>query len=130
MDKPKLLIVDDSKAQRFITRRCLEGQKVEIVGEATNGVEAVAKYAELRPDIVLLDLVMPDMEGQTALEHILASDPHARVVIMSSMGSEDTVRECLSIGARSFLQKPISTDVLLRAIREASGVAAGAGAAS
>ena len=119
MDIPKLLIVDDSKAQRFIVRRCFEGQRVEIVGEATNGVEAVEKYAELGPDLVLLDLVMPEMDGQTALAHILRWDPSARVVIMSSVGSEDTVRECLSLGALSFLQKPISSDVLLRAIEEA-----------
>ena len=119
MNRPKLLIVDDSRAQRFIMRRCLEGQRVEIVGEATTGVDAIAKYAELRPDVVLLDLVMPTMGGQAALEHILGSDPSARVVILSSMGSEDTVQECLSLGARSFLQKPISTDVLLRAIGEA-----------
>ena len=126
MDIPSLLIVDDSKAQRFIMRRCLEGQRVEIVGKAANGMEAVAKYAELRPDIVLLDLVMPEMDGQTALEHILSLDPSARVVITSSMGSEDTVRECLALGALSFLQKPLSTDVLLRAISEATAGAVGA----
>ena len=67
---------------------------------------------------------MPDMEGQVALQHILRTDPAARVVIMSSMGSEDTVRECLTLGARSFLQKPISTDVLLRSIGEAMNGAA------
>ena len=120
MDAPKLMIADDSKAQRFIIRRCLEGQRVEIVGEAVNGVDAVKKYTELRPDVVLLDLVMPEMDGQMALEHILRSDPNARVVIASLIGSEDMVSECLSRGAFSFLPKPFSADVLLSVIEKAA----------
>ena len=120
MSTPRLLIVDDSRAQRFILRRCLEGQDVEIVGEAADGREATEKFQHLRPDVVLLDLVMPEMDGHEALDHILTFDPNARVVIASSVGSEETVRACLSRGAISFLQKPFATEALLRVIQEAA----------
>ena len=124
MDTPRLLIVDDSKAQRFIVRKSLQGHPVEIIGEAVDGRDAVNKYVDLRPDVVLLDLVMPEVDGQTALTDILDWDPGAKVIICSSIGSEEAVRDCLSRGALSFLQKPFTGEVLMNAILKASSLKA------
>jgi two-component system, chemotaxis family, chemotaxis protein CheY len=118
MGPVRLMLVDDSSAQRHIIRRRLGiGDEVEVVAEASGGREAVALYERVKPDVVLLDLVMPDMGGEEVLEAILAMDPSARVVIVSSMGTDAAIERCLDLGARSFLQKPFDQADLERTLR-------------
>lgn len=91
----------------------------DVVGEAGNGNEAFDRYQALKPDVVLMDLVMPECDGKQALARILAHDPAARVVILSSLGAQSDIEECLKLGARSYLQKPIDPDVMDRVLHEA-----------
>jgi two-component system chemotaxis response regulator CheY len=88
----------------------------EVVGEAGDGYEALSRFSELKPDVVLLDLVMPGMGGEETLQSLLGMDPGANVIIVSSVGTRETVQRCLEAGARSFLQKPFETEDLLRVL--------------
>jgi two-component system, chemotaxis family, chemotaxis protein CheY len=119
MSRPlKVLLCDDSRALRMVTAQLLVDNGFEVAGEAVDGVDAVEKYRELRPDAVLLDLVMPNCDGKQALEQILAFDPQAKVVILSSLGSQNDIEHCLKAGARTYLQKPIDPEALKRVLNE------------
>lgn len=113
-----VLLCDDSRALRMVSRAMLEDAGFSVVAEAANGIEAVHEYAVHKPDIVLLDLVMPERDGKQALGDIIASDKHAKVVILSSLGAESDIEECLRMGARSYLQKPIDPDAMTRVLRD------------
>jgi two-component system chemotaxis response regulator CheY len=113
-----VLLCDDSRALRMLTTRQLNEHGFEVVGEADNGIAAVKLYQALRPDVVLLDLVMPEKDGKQALRRILELDPAARVVILSSLGARNDIEECLRDGAKSYLQKPIDPDAMVRVLRE------------
>ena len=117
--RPTVLLCDDSRALRMLAAGQLDEAGFEVAGEAVNGLEAIRQYQALRPDLVLLDLVMPECDGREALARILELDPQARVVILSSLGAQRDIEECLRIGARSYLQKPIDTDAMERVLREA-----------
>jgi CheY-like chemotaxis protein len=117
--RPTVLLCDDSRALRMLAAGQLEEAGFQVVGEAGNGLEAVAQYAALKPDLVLLDLVMPECDGRQALARILADDPQARVVILSSLGAQSDIEQCLRLGARSYLQKPIDPDAMERVLRDA-----------
>lgn len=114
-----VLLCDDSRALRMVTAQQLADQGFQVAGEAGDGEQALAQYRALRPDIVLLDLVMPRRDGKQALEDILAFDPAARVVILSSLGTQGDIEECLRMGAKSYLQKPIDPEAMNRILREA-----------
>lgn len=113
-----VLLCDDSRALRMLTTRQLVECGFQVVGEADNGLAAVEQYLTLRPDVVLLDLVMPQQDGKQALRRILELDPDARVVILSSLGAQNDIEECLRVGAKSYLQKPIDPDAMVRVLRE------------
>ena len=118
MSTIRILLVDDSRTQRHIIRRGLKLEDgVEVVGEAANGREALFQFSALKPDVVLLDLVMPAMGGEEALQAILQMDPGALVVVVSSLGARDVVERCLEAGASSFLQKPFDSEDLVRTLR-------------
>ena len=120
MSKITVLLVDDHEG--FINAALRHLRKVEwleIVGRASNGLEAIERSETLRPDVVLMDLVMPECDGKQALGRILAQDPAARVVILSSLGAQSDIEECLKLGARSYLQKPIDPEVMDRVLHEA-----------
>lgn len=119
-DRTTVLLCDDSRALRMLTARQLADCGFEVVGEAGNGLEAVAQYRRLRPQLVLLDLVMPECDGRQALRDILAHDPAARVVILSSLGAEKDIAECLRLGAKSYLQKPIDPAAMARVLHDAT----------
>jgi two-component system chemotaxis response regulator CheY len=91
----------------------------QVVGEAANGSEAVARFQELRPDVATLDITMPDKDGITALKEILAFDPAARVVMCSALGQEAKVLESLRAGAKDFIVKPFQADRVLEAVVKA-----------
>lgn len=93
-------------------------RRVRRGGRSGNGLEAVSQYEALRPDLVLLDLVMPQSDGREALARILELDPQARVVILSSLGAQSDIEQCLRLGARSYLQKPIDPEAMERVLHQ------------
>jgi two-component system, chemotaxis family, chemotaxis protein CheY len=97
----------------------LSGGGHEIVGEAGNGQEAVQRYAELRPDVMTLDITMPEKDGISALKEIIASDPGAKVVMCSALGQESKVLESIKLGAKDFVVKPFQAERVLSAIDKA-----------
>ena len=113
-----VLLCDDSRAMRMVTASVLADHGFEVVAEAGDGIAAVELFKTHKPDVVLLDLVMPQRDGQQALRDILDHDPGAKVVILSSLGSQGDIEECLRLGAHSYLQKPIDSASLLRVLRE------------
>jgi DNA-binding NarL/FixJ family response regulator len=119
MTRTTVLLCDDSRALRMLTARQLAENGFEVVGEADNGAAAVAQYQLLKPEVVLLDLVMPTLDGKQALRQIMEFDAGARVVILSSLGAQGDIEECLRGGARSYLQKPIDPEAMVRVLREA-----------
>lgn len=119
--RPTVLLCDDSRALRMLTTRQLIDCGFDIAGEADNGVAAVQQYKACRPALVLLDLVMPQLDGKQALRQILEHDASAKVVILSSLGAQSDIEECLRIGAVSYLQKPIDPEAMARVLRQAAG---------
>ncbi|XJZ26923.1 response regulator [Bacillota bacterium Lsc_1132] len=106
-----VLLVDDSKFMRLWLTRILATADFSVIGEAGNGEEAIEKFKELRPDLVIMDLIMPHTDGFTVLKHILNLEPGAKVVICSSMGQQSMIKESLKIGAKGFIVKPHFKDV-------------------
>jgi two-component system chemotaxis response regulator CheY len=106
---------------RMVTGSMLTELGYDVVAEAENGIVAVAQYKAHTPMVVLLDLVMPERDGKQALREILDHDAEAKVVILSSLGAQNDIEECLKIGAKSYLQKPIDSDALVRVLREVVG---------
>ena len=117
--RPTVLLCDDSRALRLLAAGQLEEAGFKVAGEAGNGLDAVTQYQALKPDLVLLDLVMPECDGRQALARILEADPKARVVILSSLGAQSDIEECLRLGALSYLQKPIDPEAMERVLRDA-----------
>jgi two-component system chemotaxis response regulator CheY len=123
MAKWRVMTVDDSAAILTIIAAYLEDSEFEVIAAERDGIMAVERFAQERPDIVLLDLIMPGQSGVETLSRILAIDPDAFVVIVSSLGTEDAVHECLTSGARSFLQKPFTKDDFIDFMRDLTQVA-------
>ena len=117
----RVLVVDDAAFMRKMVTDALSSGGHEIVGEAGNGSEAVQRYQELRPDVMTLDITMPEKDGLTALQEIIAVDPGAKVVMCSALGQESKVLESIKLGAKDFVVKPFQTDRVLSAIEKALG---------
>ncbi|MDF2594275.1 MAG: response regulator [Clostridia bacterium] len=113
---PKVLIVDDTAFMRLTIKTMLEKNEFEIVGEAENGKEAIEKYFEYRPDIVTMDITMPEMSGIQALKAIKQKEPQAKIIIVSAMGQESLVKEAIIAGAESFIVKPFREEDLIKTI--------------
>jgi two-component system, chemotaxis family, chemotaxis protein CheY len=116
---PSVLIVDDALFMRMMIKDILSKDGLEVIGEAENGVEAVKKYAELRPDLVTMDIVMPEMDGIEAVRNIIKLDPAARVLMCSAMGQQPLVVEALEAGAKDFIIKPFQPAKVVEAVRKA-----------
>jgi len=116
---PSVLIVDDALFMRMMIKDILSKDGFEIVGEAENGAEAVEKYADLKPDLVTMDIVMPEMDGIEAVRTIIKMDPGARVLMCSAMGQQLLVVEALEAGARDFIIKPFQPEKVVEAVRKA-----------
>ena len=119
---PKVLIVDDTAFMRLSIRTMLENNGLEIVGEAENGRIAIKKYAETQPDVVTMDITMPEMSGIEALSAIRKYDPNAKVVIVSAMGQESLVKEAIMKGAISFIVKPFKEQDIVQTIKQVAGM--------
>lgn len=115
---PRVLIVDDSEVMRGILRDIFRSGGYEIAGEAKDGVEAVAQYAQLLPDLVSMDLVMPFKNGIDATREIVKSNPQACVVMCSSLGQEAMVMEAIEAGAMDFITKPPRPEDVLAITRK------------
>ena len=113
----KILIVDDAEFLRVRISKMLTGDGFEVI-EAENGARAVEIYQRDRPDLVLLDVTMPEMDGLTALKHIRGFDPKARVVMLTALGQESVVLEAIKSGARDFIVKPFERDRVMNAINK------------
>ena len=112
----RVLIVDDAAFMRMSIKNILTNYEYEIVGEAENGLEAVEKYKELQPDIVTMDITMPELDGIQALRMIKKLDPGASVVIVSALGQEAKMKEAIIYGAKGFIVKPFKEEILLGAL--------------
>ena len=125
--KPPLtcLIVDDSAFMRFHLKRMMESFENVIASEAANGTEAIREYGRLKPDIVLMDIVMPGLEGVETVKRICDEDPKARVIMISSVSYKEKVAEAMSAGAKWFLPKPVTTEELRKAIENVLSAAPG-----
>ena len=112
-----VLICDDAIFMRTLVRDILAQAGFEVIGEAETGVEAVAKYQELRPDLVTMDIVMPDMGGIDAVRQICKADPDARILMCSAMGQQALVVEAIQAGAKDFGVKPFQPSRVLEAVQ-------------
>lgn len=117
----KVLIVDDAAFMRMMIKDILEKNGFEVVGEASNGIKAVELYKKEKPDVVTMDITMPDMDGIEAVKEIKAFDPAARVIMCSAMGQQTMVMDAIRAGARDFIVKPFQADRVLEAIKKALG---------
>ena len=118
----KLLIVDDAAFMRLSIRNMLEKYDIEIVGEAENGAIAIEMYKELHPDIVTMDITMPEMSGLDALKAIKAFDSQAKVIMVTAMGQEGIVKEAIMSGAKTFIVKPFKEEFLYKTISKVLGI--------
>ena len=114
-----LLIVDDAAFMRMMLKDIATKNGYEVVGEATNGVEAVELYSKYKPDLVTMDITMPEKDGISAVKDIMAIDSKARVIMCSAMGQQSLVMEAIKAGAKDFLVKPFKPDRVLQAIETA-----------
>lgn len=114
-----VLIVDDVAFVRRTLGEILADAHYQVVGEATDGNEAVALYQKLRPSLVTMDIVMPNVSGIEAIKRILKADKDARIVVISAMGQESLVMEAINVGARDYILKPFTAQEVLRTIERA-----------
>ncbi len=108
--KKRILIVDDSNFLRSSLKSILEKLQFEVVGMAENGLTAITRYKELKPDVVLIDMIMPQMGGLECLRLLKKIDPNANAVMVSSMSTQETVMSCLKEGAKHYILKPFDAD--------------------
>ncbi len=117
----KVLICDDAAFMRMMIKDILSKNGYEIAGEAENGKRAVEKYNETKPDLVLMDITMPEMDGIQALKAIRELDGNARVIMCSAMGQQAMVIEAIQSGARDFIVKPFQAERVLEAVKKVVG---------
>lgn len=111
----KILVVDDAEFLRVRLTKMLSTDGYEVF-QAENGLKAVATYKEIRPEIVLMDVTMPEMDGLAALKEIVGFDPKARVIMLTALGQESVVLEAVKSGARDFIVKPFEHERVMKAI--------------
>ena len=116
-----ILISDDAAFMRMMIKDILTKNGYNVVGEAENGARAVEKYNELKPDLVLMDITMPEMDGIQALKKIKENDPSALVIMCSAMGQQAMVIESIQAGAKDFIVKPFQQDRVLEAVKKVVG---------
>jgi len=114
--KAKVLVVDDAIFMRRMISDILKKGGHEIVGEASNGREGVGKFKDLNPDLVTMDIVMPEMNGIDAVKEIVGDNPSAKILIVSAMGQQQLVVEAIQAGAKDFVVKPFEATRVLSAV--------------
>lgn len=116
-----ILICDDAAFMRMMIKDILTKNGYNVAGEAENGVKAVEKYNEVKPDLVLMDITMPEMDGIQALKQIKAGDSGAQVIMCSAMGQQAMVIESIQAGAKDFIVKPFQPDRVIEAVKKVVG---------
>lgn len=116
-----IMIVDDAAFMRMMLKDILTKGGHEVVGEAENGLRAIEKYKEVSPDLVLMDITMPELDGIGAVKQIKTVDPNAKIIMCSAMGQQTMVLESIQAGARDFIVKPFQPDKILDAIAKCIG---------
>lgn len=114
----KILVVDDAMFMRSTLKMMLRKENYEVIGEAGNGIEAIERYKALNPDIVTMDIHMPEMGGIDALEAIMSYDPNAKIVMISAAGDQKHVLEAMKLGAKNFIIKPFTEDKVFQVMRK------------
>lgn len=117
----KILIVDDAAFMRMMLKDILVKNGYEVLGEAENGLKAVEKYKELNPDLVIMDITMPEMDGIEAVKEIKKINQSAAVIMCSAMGQQSMVIEAIQSGAKDFIVKPFQADRIIEAVRKVIG---------
>lgn len=117
----RILIVDDAAFMRMMIKDILSKNGYEVVGEAADGNQAIEKYRELQPDLVTMDITMPEMDGISALKEIRQMNPNAKIIMCSAMGQQAMVIDAIQAGAKDFIVKPFQSDRVLEAISKTLG---------
>ncbi|MCR6513598.1 MAG: response regulator [Clostridium sp.] len=117
----KVLVVDDAAFMRMMIKDILEKNDFEVVGEASNGLIAVDLYKKENPDIVTMDITMPDMDGIEAVKKIKEFDPNAKIIMCSAMGQQSMVMDAIRAGAKDFIVKPFQADRVIEAVKKVLG---------
>lgn len=112
----RVLIVDDAAFMRMMIKNIITKNGYEVVGEAENGVVAVELYKQLKPDLVTMDITMPEMDGIAGVKAIRALDPGANIIMVSAMGQQAMVMEAIQAGAKDFIVKPFQQERILQAM--------------
>lgn len=118
---PGILITDDTAFMRMTLKNILTKNGYEVVAEAADGLEAVDKYQLHNPDLVTMDITMPNMDGIAAIKEIMKSDPNAKIIVCSAMGQKALVIEALNAGAKDFIVKPFQPDRIVEAVKKVLG---------
>lgn len=116
-----ILIVDDAAFMRMMIKDILSKNGYNVIGEAENGVKAIEKYNEVKPDLVLMDITMPEMDGILALKKIKEADASALIIMCSAMGQQAMVIESIQAGAKDFIVKPFQAERVLEAVKKVVG---------
>jgi len=114
----RVMIADDSDAIRLLLKKMVSLGEHELVGEAEDGAEAVEKFNAIKPDLLLLDLSMPKKDGLTVLKEIKATNPDAKIIMLSGAGNKEMINQCLESGAVSFIPKPFDFDQVIKTLEE------------
>lgn len=117
----KILLCDDTAFMRAMLKDILVKNGYDVVGEAENGKIAVEKHKELKPDLTLMDITMPEMDGIRAVSRIIENDSKANIVMCSAMGQEEIVVEAIKAGAKDFIVKPFQNERVIEAVKKAIG---------
>ena len=112
----RVLVVDDAAFMRMMVKDILSKNGYEVVGEAENGMKALEKYQELKPDLVTMDITMPEMDGIEATKQITSFDPEAKIIMVSAMGQMVKVCEAIDAGAKDFIVKPFEPERIIECI--------------
>ena len=115
----RILLVEDEPFMRMLIKKILSKTSHNLIGEAADGIQAVEMYKEITPDLVIIDITMPNMNGIDAARKIRAVDPGARMIMCSAMGADDKIQESVDAGAIGFIIKPFNEEGVLRAVENA-----------
>ncbi len=117
----KILIVDDASFMRMMIKDVLTKNGFEVIGEAENGAKAIEKHKELQPDLTIMDITMPEVDGIQAVKEIKKVDPNAKIIMCSAMGQQAMVIEAIQAGAKDFIVKPFQADRVIEAVQKVIG---------
>ena len=117
----RVLVVDDAAFMRMMLKDILTQNGYEVAGEAENGIPAIKSYQELKPDLVTMDIIMPEMNGIEGVKGIISFDPRAKILMVSAMGQQFLVKEAIQAGAKDFIVKPFQPVKVLAALEKIAG---------